>query len=140
MRAGSQRGSVTLWVLGLCVLLLFVGGLSVDLWRVFSERRALAAAADAAAVAGADATDTDLYRSTGRVRLDPALAERQALDSIAAQTDRRSLVSVSAHATPDGITVEATGRVEFSLLRIFLADQAPFTVRVQASADPRRSP
>ncbi|MFI5372728.1 MAG: pilus assembly protein TadG-related protein, partial [Candidatus Eisenbacteria bacterium] len=51
---GSQ-GTVTLWLLGLCLLLFALGGISLDLWRSFSERRALVATADAAALAGASA-------------------------------------------------------------------------------------
>ena len=39
----SERGSITFWVLGLAVATLFIGGLSVDLWRVMSDRRELAA-------------------------------------------------------------------------------------------------
>jgi Flp pilus assembly protein TadG len=39
---------VTLWVLGCCIMLFALGGLSLDLWRSFAARRALAADADAA--------------------------------------------------------------------------------------------
>jgi Flp pilus assembly protein TadG len=137
-RRGKEGGSVTLWVLGLCVMLLFVGGLAIDLWRAFSERRALANMADAAAVAGSSAVDTDHFRHTDEVRLDPALAEQLARDSMDAQADRRSLVGATARATPDEVTVTATGRVDFSLLRIFMADHDPLTVTVSATADPRR--
>lgn len=136
----ADRGSVTLFVLGLCVLMLFVGGLALDLWRAFSERLALASAADAAAVAGASALDVDHYRRTGEARLDPALAEDRALDAIAAQADRRSLTGAAAAATAEEVTVSATGRVDFTLLRIFLAGEDPFTVTVSATADPRRGP
>ncbi|MGH9030897.1 MAG: pilus assembly protein TadG-related protein, partial [Acidimicrobiia bacterium] len=48
---------MTVWMLGLCLMLLLLGGISLDLWRAFSERRALASAADAAAIAGASALD-----------------------------------------------------------------------------------
>lgn len=140
MRPATERGSVTLFVLGLCVLLLFVGGLALDLWRAFSERLALTSAADAAAVAGASALDADHFRRTGETRLDAALAEQRALDAIAGQADRRSLTGATAEATPEDVTVMASGRVDFTLLRIFLADEDPFTVTVSSTADPRRGP
>lgn len=131
---------MTLWVLGLCVLLLFVAGLALDVWRVFSERLALANMVDAAAVAGSDGLDTGQFRTADQIRLDPAVAEQLARDNLDAQTDRRSLVASSARATPTEVTVSATGRVHFTLLRIFMGDQAPFTVTVSATAGPRRSP
>ena len=53
--ARHESGTITLWMLGLCLMLFLLGGISLDLWRAFSERRSLAASADAAAVAGASA-------------------------------------------------------------------------------------
>ena len=50
----TERGTVTLWVLGLCVSIMFRGGLGVDLWRGVAVRRELSAVADAAASAGAN--------------------------------------------------------------------------------------
>jgi Flp pilus assembly protein TadG len=56
-----EAGTITLWMLGLCLMLFLLGGISLDLWRAFSERRSLAATADAAAVAGASALDEAAY-------------------------------------------------------------------------------
>jgi Flp pilus assembly protein TadG len=60
--ARRESGTITLWMLGLCLMLFLLGGISLDLWRAFSERRSLAATADAAAVAGASALDEAAYR------------------------------------------------------------------------------
>ena len=62
LRGRDDRGFLTIWLLGLCLLLLVLGGVSLDLWRVFSERQALAGLADSAALAGAGGLDpaTDL--------------------------------------------------------------------------------
>ena len=38
----AEYGTITLWILGLCLMLFLLGGISLDLWRSFSERRALA--------------------------------------------------------------------------------------------------
>jgi len=91
--ARSESGTITLWMLGLCLMLFLLGGISLDLWRAFSERRALAATADAAAVAGASALDEGAYRSTGVVRLVPADAQRRAQASLADQLDRRAVLA-----------------------------------------------
>ena len=65
-RAGEQ-GSVTLFVLGICVGCLFLAGCSIDLWRAVAVRRELSAMADAAATAGS------VRRRSPRVRASMAL-------------------------------------------------------------------
>lgn len=136
----AERGSITLWVLGLCVMMLFLGGISLDLWRAFSERRALAGIVDAAAVAGSNGIDVDYFRRTNELRLDRGLAEQLAAENLEAQGDTRSLVSAEVAVTDTEVTVRATGRVDFTLLRVFMSGEEPFTVSVEATADPRRSP
>ena len=134
----AERGQVTLFGIGLVVVLLFVGGLSLDLWRVFSERRALAEVADAAAAAGADGIDVAAYRDEGVFRLDPTLAEALAVESIGWQAEVRSMVGVpTVTATTEVVVVEVRGEVEMTMLRIFTFGE-PFEVRVQAEAAPRR--
>ncbi|MGH9189976.1 MAG: pilus assembly protein TadG-related protein [Acidimicrobiales bacterium] len=134
----DERGSVTLWVLGLAVMMLFIGGISLDLWRAFAERRSLAGMVDAAAVAGASGIDTAYFRQTSQLRLEPALAEQLANESLRSQPDTRSLIAAQVSATPSDVSVGAVGEVEFTLLRVFMSDE-PFTVRVGATARPRRS-
>src|SRR5688572_26471509 len=99
-------------------MLLFVGGLSLDLWRVFSERRALAGIVDAAAIAGASGIDEEDFRLTGEIRLDPKRAEELAIANLAAQEDDRSLVGAAVNATPEEVTVQAEGSVQFTLLKV----------------------
>jgi hypothetical protein len=139
-RPADERGTVTLWVLGLCLMMLFVGGIALDLWRAFSERRALAGVVDAAAVAGASGIDTDTYRATGELRLDPTLSEALAWENLDAQEDTRSLIDAAVEATTGDVSVTAAGRVDCALLRIFLSGEEPFRVTVRATAEPRRSP
>ena len=54
------------------VLLLLLGGVSLDLWAAASVRARLAAVADDAATAGATALDDGALRA-GEVRLDPSM-------------------------------------------------------------------
>lgn len=135
MSRDREWGSVTLWLLGLATMLMVLGGLAVDLSRAFSERRALAAAADAAALAGAGALDEARYRADGTVALDPAAAEARARQSLVAQLDRSALRTSVVRADAASVTVTVEGRVELTLLRL-VQGGAPFTVRVSAMAAP----
>ena len=135
----GESGTVTMWVLGLCVMLFLLGGISLDLWRAFSERRSLAATADAAAVAGASALDEAAYRSTGAVRLVPADARRRAQASLAEQLDRRALRDVLVEATEEDVTVAVEGSVDFSLLQI-AAPGDELAITVHATARPQALP
>jgi Flp pilus assembly protein TadG len=135
----GESGTVTMWVLGLCVMLFLLGGISLDLWRAFSERRSLAATADAAAVAGASALDEAAYRSAGAVRLVPADARRRAQASLAEQLDRRALRDARVEATEQAVTVAVEGSVDFSLLQI-AAPGDELAITVHATARPQASP
>jgi Flp pilus assembly protein TadG len=137
--ARRESGTITLWMLGLCLMLFLLGGISLDLWRAFSERRSLAASADAAAVAGASALDEAAYRSTGAVRLVPADAQRRARASLADQLDRRALRDARIDATEDTVIVTVGGSVDFSLLQI-VAPGDEFAITVHATARPQASP
>jgi Flp pilus assembly protein TadG len=137
--ARPESGTITMWMLGLCVMLFLLGGISLDLWRAFSERRSLAATADAAAVAGASALDEAAYRSSGVVRLVPADAQRRAQSSLADQLDRRALRDARVEATEEAVMVTVDGSVDFSLLQI-VAPGDEFDITVRATARPQASP
>ena len=130
---------MTLWLLGLAVLLLPLGGLGLDLSRAFSERRALAAAADVAALAAAGALDEVRYRRDGTVALDPALAAARARESLDAQLDRAALDTVSVRADERSVTVTVEGSVDLTLLRLVRGGE-PFRVRVSSRASPHLRP
>jgi hypothetical protein len=142
--AGSARfacdhGAVTLWLLGVCVTVLFLGGISLDLWRGFSERRAIAGVADAAAAAGAAGVDEAHLRVTGEVRLHRDLARTLAAHSLAGQTASTAITGVRIEPSPERITVVVHGTVELSLLRILLGPRA-LPITVTAGAEPVRAP
>lgn len=138
MRFHDERGAVTLWVLGLIFPMLLLGGLSLDLWRGFSERRALAGIADAAAVAGANGLDTDRVYERNEIRLDPGLAEELARANLATQLDDRSLREWDVVATEDSVTVRLAGSVDLTLLRLFYDRR--WDVAVTATARPQPLP
>ena len=138
-RLRGDRGFFTIWMLGLCILLLALGGVSVDLWHAFAQRQQLAGVADAAAVAGASGIDAGQYYATGRVVLDPAVATTLAEQSVAAQQDASSLVGLPAVSFPPDdseITVTLNGKCSLFLLG-FLTGQRQLTFHVSSSAAPR---
>lgn len=135
-RVRSDDGTIVLWLLGLSVLLLGIGGLGVDLWRAVDERRAVAAVADAAATAGASGLDVDVFRRDGAVVLDPALAERLGA-AVLGDADR--LVAWDVDATPAAVRTVATGHVRLTLLRLLAPGTDGLDVTVTAVAEPRAS-
>ncbi len=133
----SDRGSVTVWTLGMVLVVLFVGAISLDLWSGFSARRQYTGAADQAAQAGANALDQGLYRSTGQRKLDPHLAETLATGNLTEQ-HLTGLTNVDIEATADEVTVELTASVDVGLLRIFGGGE-PLVVHVRAVGQPRKA-
>ena len=118
----NERGSVTLWMLGLGLMLLTLGGLSLDLWRLVGERRELATMADAAAVAGANGVDIDVFRESGLVQLDPLLVSELAATSLGVQPTGGDVILEADWLSiePDQVSVVVTLRrqVDLTLLRI----------------------
>jgi uncharacterized membrane protein len=132
----AERGTIGLWLLGLCLMLLLLGGLSLDLWRAFSERRALAGMVDAAALAGASGIDVAALHTGGPALLHPVEAERLAAASLAGQQAAPALRSARVAASPQSITVRASAQVDLTLLRLLAGDR-PLEVRVTATSGPR---
>ena len=130
----DERGSITLWVLGLAVMVLFLGGISLDLWRAFEMREDLAAMADSAANAGASRVDGVAYRETGTLQLDGPSAAAAADANLNAQQDGGRITTRTI--TPAGpvLTVQLEGEVEFTLLRIFLGP-GKVTITATGSAE-----
>ena len=63
---------MVVWCMLLALMLLPLGGLSVDLWHGIQVQRQLQAAAEDAALAGSSAIDLEHYRATGCLSLSPA--------------------------------------------------------------------
>lgn len=132
----DERGTATLWVLGLCVSLLFLGGLGLDFWRAIAERRELSARADAAATAAASGLDEDALRA-GAVRVVPDRARAIAVAHLAGDAEPldESRVDVDGNI----VTVTLRDRVDFSLLGIFMQGDR-FAIEVHARAAPDERP
>jgi Flp pilus assembly protein TadG len=136
--ARGEDGTTTVFMLGLCVAILFLGGLSLDFWHVLAERRTLAAMADAAAAAGANGLDEASARD-GVIALDPGRAQQLAYAELRQESEQRRITGADVVATRADVVVRLHGTAHFSLLSIFLGNGG-FAVEVSASATPRRVP
>jgi Flp pilus assembly protein TadG len=128
----DERGTATLWVLGLCISLLFLGGLGLDFWRAIAERRELSARADAAATAAVNGLDEDELRA-GVVHIVPDRARAIAAAQLA--NDSEPLDEVRVDVDGNSVTVTLRDHVDFSLLGIFMPGDR-FAIEVHASAEP----
>ncbi len=133
----ADRGSVTIWILGLVMVVLGLGGLVLDMWRVLDEKHRLEVIADAAAVAGAGALDEAHYRQTGEIALEPAEARQRAVEVVASAGP---VESTSVTIDPGEIRVVLAGSVELGLLGLLLPEEDRVLVRGRATAAPRVYP
>ena len=132
----SERGSVTLWTLGLSLLLLLFGGVAVDFWRALAMQRELAAIADSASVAAASGIDEVHYRTTGELLIDAARATGIASSYVASQDV--ALEDLNITTAPDGLSVSVlvVDRLDLGLMGVFVDQQAPLMVTAEATAIP----
>ncbi len=132
----GERGAVTIWGIGLILVLFGVAGLAVDTWRVFAERQALAGLADSASIAGATAVDVVEFRNSGTVQLDHDMAAARAVDYLNAHaSDLDDDIAASITFPADGIEVTLTREVELTIIGAFL-DEGVVGMKVSAYSTP----
>ena len=138
-RERDERGTITLWVLGLCISLMFLGGLSLDLWRAVAERRQLSSMAD---------TRRDRGRERRRRRRRCAPARCVSIRCAPVRSRSRRSTRIRTRAALDAVDVEVVGNrvtvtlrdhVRFSLLGIFMGGEQ-FDIQVHAAAEPVERP
>ena len=133
-----QTGSVTIWGLGLTLVIAAFAGLVIDTWRVFAERQDLSGMADSAAIAGATAVDIRHLNDTGEIVLDETLAEQRALAYLQEQDGWTAEIAFAIATAPDGsaVTVELERDVDFTLLGPLLPGEDPLRISVTSVASP----
>jgi hypothetical protein len=117
----NERGSVSVWMMGVAGLLVLLGGLLVDVWRLVDAREHLAARADSWAVAIASNIDVDGWRRDGTLRVD-----RRGCDVL---EDPLVVVCV---AEGDTVAVELIDHVPLTLTGVIHPD--PVEIRATATA------
>ena len=132
--ARNERGFTSVWVLLLSLFIVVMGIAAFDVWHVFTEQRTIAARADAAAAAGAQALDVARFNDSNgsTLALDVDDAESLAAQRLAADLGVTEVPSCAGSdpesgtcwdikvANPPGaapsVTVTVRRRVGFSLL------------------------
>lgn len=135
----EENGFFTIYVLGLCMCMFFVGGLSLDIWRVFTERREVASIADAATLVGAAQLDLDAFKAQPSViRLDPAAARQRALAYIdkAATDEGIELTDKRVDVVDGQVLVTISRSVDMTLTKV-LSPGEGYTITVSSAAEPR---
>lgn len=134
-----ERGSVTLWVLGLTILLMAFGGLALDFWRALAVQRELAAVADAGVAAAASGIDELHYRTTGEIRLSEDRAVSLGEASVFSQGS--DISSYMFTVAPDGSRVDVVVIAEIeSGFVAFFAEDGRLEITASSSAEPRLIP
>lgn len=136
----DQRGSATIWMLGLSLLILMFGGLALDFWRALALQRELAAVADSAAVAAASGIDEEHYRSTGEVVLAPDRSRLLAFTSIENQDLEVEAAVVEISADGLRVTVQLQSTLNLGLLGILIDESRPLSIESSATAEPQVVP
>ena len=142
VHSGQGGFSAPVLVLMVAMMLLIIGGLSVDLWRVLAEHRAVAGLVDGAATAGATGVDTEAIRadSDAPIRLDQAEARLRACEYLEVHGDLApgcASPGVGVAIVDASITIRLEREVDLTLLRLVQAlsgDTAPISVGAESTA------
>lgn len=133
--ARDESGQVLVLVLGLSLIAFAVAGVAIDGTRALIYRRTLQNAADAAAMAGADAIDRDTYYSSGgeRIELDIGKARAAAVETMS----RRGVAAPTRiEGNRGGIAVTIRSSVETSFLRLIGVDRLDVAATARAAPVP----
>jgi Flp pilus assembly protein TadG len=137
-RAPGEHGMITLWVLGLAIAVLFLGGIGLDFWRAIAVRRQVSVMADSAATAGANGLDESALRAD-QLQLDDARVRQLVAAQLSQYPEAAKLRYESVSVVDGRVIVTLREDVHFSLLGIFMG-RGHFTVQAQAIAQPREIP
>ena len=131
---------ITLWVLGLTIAVMFLGGLGLDLWRAIAVRREVSVMADAAADGRRQRARRERHCGATQLQLDDAAGpaarrgRARGISRTRARLDGAEVTVVGAR-----VSVSLREHVHFSLLGIFMGG-GQFAVQASASAEPREVP
>lgn len=136
-QAPEKGEAMIMWCLLVAVLLLAIGGLSVDFWRAIAVQRQLQSAAEDAALAGASGIDVPAYRESGCLRLAPALAVELAEENLAGQNGAKGTSTTDIWVGPGDHSVHVLLKesVHLTLLSLVEGDR-PLIVAATASSRP----
>lgn len=124
--ARDERGTATVFVIGLAVVLLAAAGLVIDGGTALNARMKLADDVEQAARLGANQIDVDTLRGSGVVRIDPAAARAEAGGFLAG----RGYGAISVTVDDSSVSVGAEDTVQTAMLQLI----GVFTFDISAGA------
>lgn len=133
----SERGSITLWMLGMVMVVFMVGGLAIDLWRGLAAHRQVAGVVDSAAVAVGSAIDEDAWRAEGILVLDPDRVRRRVA---VAEAESGSWMVLAVTVAADGLSASVTGTTTVDLTLLGIITDGPLQIGARATVAPVLSP
>jgi Flp pilus assembly protein TadG len=136
-RRRREKGSATVFVLGMSIVLFICAGLVVDGGLAINARMRVADDAEQASRVGADSINLDVLRAGGGVEIDPDLAQQRASNYL---QDRGYGVGQYAIEVDGGtVSVEVRDISETKILRAFgIIDQ--YDVQAGAVSVPETGP
>ena len=139
-RIRCERGdALVVFCVAMILVILPLGGISLDLWHAISQERTLQAAADAAAAAGAGAINLSAYRLD---QAHPVLDTAQATSAAYASLQQANLPALAQppeiDATTQGITVILKEHVSVTLLTLAVGNRT-INIVATSSSGPRAS-
>lgn len=130
---------MTLWMVGLVMVVFLVGGIAIDLWRGLTAHRHLASVVDAAAVAAGSGIDEERWRMEGRLVLDPERVGERVAVAVASQPSSAT-VEMEVVTAADGGQATVTGRTAIDLTLLALVTEGDLVLSASATASPNLSP
>jgi Flp pilus assembly protein TadG len=127
-RGRDERGSATVWMIGVTVSAFLLVGLVLDGGTMLRARSDAFAVAGAAARVGAQQLDSDAAVE-GLTALDPIAAERAVQDYLAAGG-----VTGTARVVDDTVTVTVTTEAQLQMLRLVGGDTVTFDATATVEA------
>ncbi|MFN8015647.1 MAG: Tad domain-containing protein [Acidimicrobiia bacterium] len=139
MTAFNDKGTFTIWALGLCLTLFLICGIAIDLFRAFEARQKLNQIADISARAGASEIDVRQRQLYSKVVLDKNKSKLTVEESINnnAQINNINIEYLNIDIDPDQneVSIEIHSNFSFFLLKM-LPGSNDQTIISRASAKP----
>lgn len=134
----GERGSITLWMVGMVMVVFAVGGIAIDLWRGVAAHRNVASVVDSAAVAAGSGIDEERWRLDGVLILDSERVRQQVAAANDVHDDPPIVLEVVT--AGDGSEATVTGRTAVELTLLGLLTDGAIEISARATVSPVLSP
>lgn len=133
-----ERGSASIFVLGMSLVLMVCAGLVVDGGLAINARMRIADDAEQAARAGADAINIEALRDEQGITINPAEASQRASDYLRGRGYADNEFTVLPEL--DRVVVTINDKTETSLLKLINIDDFPINARAVSTPETEADP